>query len=331
MNPNLPQPTKRIAMPTPAQSAAYQQLQVSIGDIRTTVPESPLRIGIFGPEGSGKTTLPAHAKKPIFLMGRGEDGYFKLRQYDRVPAVAHFPVAPTWEYAGECLKVLENEPHDYRVLAIDTINIFEVLLFEFVCRTQFDNDMSKAGFLSFQIGYEQSMGPLRELLAQLDRIRVERKMTIVMLGHTKVKTFKNPLGPDFDRYVVDVHEKTWGVIHRWLDVVTFINFETVVTDVQKTGVGKKGKAVGGQRRIMHTERSAAWDAKNRLGLPESIDLGTHPEDSWVSFAQALREAKEASKQGEKQEDVDSTPASPTVPPEPDKAEQSEEKEREVVA
>ncbi len=330
MNPNQaqPQPSKRIAMPTPAQSAAYQQLQVSIGDIKTEVAESPLRIGIFGPEGAGKTTLPAHAKKPVFLMGRGEDGYFKLRQFERVPAVAHFPVAPTWEFVGDCVKVLQNEDHNYTLLAIDTFNSIEILLYDFVCRTQFDNDMSKAGFLSFQTGYEQSMGLLREFLAQLDKLRVDRKMAIMLLGHTKVKTFKNPLGPDYDRYVVDIHEKAWSLIHRWLDVVAFINFETVVADVQKTGVGKKGKGVGGQRRIMHTERSAAWDAKNRLGLPESIDLGTHPEDSWVSFAQALRDAREASRaardeEKQEQESVDSESIPPAVV--------TEEKEKEVVA
>ena len=32
------------------------------------------------------------------------------------------------------------------------------------------------------------------------------------------------------------------------------------------------KAIGGKRRIIHAERAAAWDAKNRYGLPEKVPM-----------------------------------------------------------
>ena len=32
----------------------------------------------------------------------------------------------------------------------------------------------------------------------------------------------------------------------------------------------KAKGVGGQERIVHTQRSAGWDAKNRYGLPDEM-------------------------------------------------------------
>ena len=34
----------------------------------------------------------------------------------------------------------------------------------------------------------------------------------------------------------------------------------------------KAKAIGGENRIVHTVHSAAWDAKNRFGLPAVLPL-----------------------------------------------------------
>lgn len=51
-------------------------------------------------------------------------------------------------------------------------------------------------------------------------------MTIFALCHTKVKPFKNPLGPHYDRFQPDMHEKTWGLSHKWADAVLFGNFES---------------------------------------------------------------------------------------------------------
>jgi AAA domain len=301
-----PQPNKKIATPTPAQKAAFENLSASIGDIQTGAIDLPKRYGFFGPEHSGKTTLGAFAPRGVGIMARGEDGLLTLISAGRVPEVPHFSPAQKWERLLDYGNVLLTQDHNYRLVFFDTLNTVESLLHEYVCRTQFDNDFTKSGFLSYNAGYEVSLEPLRQFLNLLDRLRVERKMAIVFLGHTRVRTFKNPEGPDFDRYVPDLNEKTWGVVHRWLDMVGFLSFETVVGEVQKTGVGKKGKGRGGTRRVMYTERTAAYDAKNRLGLPESIDMGTRPEDSWANFAEALRQARAESRASKESsvEDVD---------------------------
>ena len=117
------------------------------------------------------------------------------------------------------------------------------------------------------------------LLQRLDRIN-QRGAAIILLSHCKVKPFKNPLGPDFDRYVSDVHEKTWGLTAKWADAVLFGNFVTIVAEVNERGTKKTGKGVGGSDRVLYTERCDGFDAKNRYGMPPIINLANDPAQMW---------------------------------------------------
>ena len=55
-----------------------------------------------------------------------------------------------------------------------------------------------------------------------------RRMGIIALAHSRIATFKNPEGADYDRFVPDLHAKTWALTHKWADAVLFLNFETYV-------------------------------------------------------------------------------------------------------
>ena len=139
--------------------------------------------------------------------------------------------------------------------------------------------------MALKLGVEHHKWFLRKL-GQLDRLRTERKMTVLLLCHTRVRPFRNPEGPDYDRYQPDVHEKTWGLSHKWADCVLFGNFETTV-QVDKADA-KKGKGTGGACRLMYTERHAAYDAKNRLGLAPEIEMGSSPAEAWANFLGAIK-------------------------------------------
>src|SRR5262249_39507377 len=89
-------------------------------------------------------------------------------------------------------------------------------------------------------------------------------------------------GDDYDRYELKLHAKTGGLIKEWADAVLFANYEIVT---RESGGRTKGISTGA--RLIHTERRAAWDAKNRYGLPESLPL------SWDDFAAAVRSGSPA--------------------------------------
>ena len=255
----------------------------------------PNRYILHAVEGWGKTSFGAQTPKPIFIQTGGETGLETLIDAGRLPEIPHFPPVQSWEELLGAIETLTVEEHSFRTLVLDTKNGAEALCHQFICARDFSNEWGNRGFGSYNKGYEVSLPEWNSFLMKLDRLRTERKMTIFLLCHTKVKPFKNPEGPDYDRYQPDVHEKTWGLSHKWADCVLFGNFEvTVQTDKADA---KKGKGTGGAYRLMYTERHAAYDAKNRLGLPEVIEMGDSPASAWSNFMAAVKAGRETQTNG----------------------------------
>lgn len=248
----------------------------------------PNRYILHGVEKIGKTSFGAFAPSPVFVETRGENGLETLIDAGRLPEIPHFPEVQTWgEFLG-ALDTLASEEHKYRTLVIDTINGAERLCHEEVCRRDFGNDFGEHGFTGYMRGYEIALADWRQMLSALDTLRETRRMSILCLCHTRVKTFKNPEGADYDRWAPDMHDKTWGLTHKWADAILFVNYETFVDEANAK---KKGKATSSQERIMFTERHAAYDAGNRFGLPTEIVLGNSGQEAWNAFYSALKAAR----------------------------------------
>jgi hypothetical protein len=75
------------------------------------------------------------------------------------------------------------------------------------------------------------------------------------------------------------------------DLVIFSNFVAHIDARKNDG---KGKAKGGTRRVLYTTRTAAFDAKNRLGQPEQLDGGHNATEAWGGFAAAMQAGKQQS-------------------------------------
>ncbi|MGO9896520.1 MAG: ATP-binding protein [Bryobacteraceae bacterium] len=255
----------------------------------------PNRTVLHAVEGWGKTSFAAQTVKPVFIETKGETGLETLIDSGRLPEVPHFPESQTWDDLLGAIETLTVEDHPYRTLALDTVNGAERLCHEYVCERDFNNDWGERGFMGYMRGFEVSLAEWRKFLNALDRLRAEKRMAIVALCHTKVKPFKNPEGADYDRYTPDMHDKTWGLTHKWADVVLFGNFEVTLTAVQenkKTGAAR-GKGAGGNHRMLFTERHASYDAKNRLGLPAEVDMGSNAAEAWANFMAAVKQGREA--------------------------------------
>jgi hypothetical protein len=244
---------------------------------------------IYGPPGIGKTELGAQLPGCAFLVDDKEDGINTLKESGRgvrqdIPV---FPAARSWSDVLGILDDLRTGDHSHKGLVSDAQGGVERLCHEHVCQREYGGEWGEKGFASYQRGYDVSLGDWRQYLHALDRLRDERGMNIILLAHSKIAPFKNPSGHDYDRYCVDMHHKTWALTHKWADLVLFLNY-----DVTTTKEGGKTKGRGGQRRVMHTEHDAAFEAKNRHGLPSEIDMGNSGADAWGNLVGALKAAKE---------------------------------------
>ncbi|MBN2138178.1 MAG: ATP-binding protein [Sedimentisphaerales bacterium] len=278
MSPPKTNTTLRPSVPPPTQSAAPAAVPV-LGKVRAKF--LPPKIALNCVEGWGKTSCGAYAPKPAILMARGETGYLTLLGTQSVPNIDNV-VVESWQSLLALLGDLASkESLPYKTLVLDAVGGFERLCHEYVCFRDFNGDWGEKGFTSYQQGYEVAVSDWLRMLALLDQVNA-KGVIILLLGHTQIRPFKNPMGPDFDRYIADIHHKTWAVTHKWVDAALFGTYLTVVDNVSK-GRNPKGKGIGGTQRILYTERRDSFDAKNRYGMPNEIDIPNDPSQIWSTI------------------------------------------------
>ena len=236
-----------------------------------------------GVEGWGKTSTGAFAPKPAILMAQGETGYRTLLAAGRVPQIP-CALAADWPQTLATVRSLADD-NSFETLVIDTLGGLELLCHAHVCERDFKGDWGEKGFLSYRKGYDLAVKDWLQLLVALDELREKQGVTILMLSHAQVRPFRNPGGEDFDRYTADAHPKTWSVTHKWADAVLFGQFVAVVEKLKNKG---QPKGLGGTQRVVRCERRDAWDAKNRYGMPEAIDIPNEPDKNWSTIWKHIR-------------------------------------------
>lgn len=251
----------------------------------------PTRLVFHAPGGVGKTCLGAAAPAPYFMLSRGETGLETLIDQGILPEIPHVEISD-WESTLGIIDELRTSNHDRKTLVMDVINGFAKIAGEHALWTKFEGDPGPAGYMNFSAGDRYvAQTPWRELLAALDRLREEKKMMIILLAHTKKITFQNPTGADYDRFEPDMYKDIWQVTDAWADMVLFGHHETFVR--KATEKATKGKASGGQERLMQTTRTAAWDAKNRHGMTGAISMGAGGREAWRNLVYTIKTAREA--------------------------------------
>jgi hypothetical protein len=252
-----------------------------LGAIKRGQLRRPLRHLFYGPEGVGKSSLAADAPSPLFLDIEGGSDNLDVARYPfRDEDGGHVP--RTYEEVSTAIDdLIANPKHGYETVVLDTLDALEALVQRHVCEK---NGKATIEDFGFGKGYQVALDEFRRFLALLDQLR-SKGVQVVILGHSIVRTFKNPEGEDYDRYQLRVHDKIAGLAKEWSDVVGFIRFDGGAAKL--TGDAAQTKRARGWmtgKRIVHLAREAAWDAKSRLSLPAELELGT--ENPWRPFAEA---------------------------------------------
>ncbi|MGB1016087.1 MAG: AAA family ATPase, partial [Nannocystaceae bacterium] len=105
-------------------------------------------------------------------------------------------------------------------------------------------------------------------------------MNVILLAHLNQKAFKDPERDAYDRNVGKLHPVVWGLIREWAKEVLFATFETFT----KEGDDGRTRGVSSGKRVLRTQWSASYDAKNRHNLPPTIpfEIGK----GWEAFTAA---------------------------------------------
>lgn len=300
-----PTPTLRPA-PTPAPAPRpASAAKPSTATPRQAAPAvKPSRIGLakrerlqaplfylwYGVEGIGKTSLIADMPNPLLCDIEGRSTRVEVARYlYRDEPGGHIPRSYE-EFISGIEDLIANPGHGFGTLGIDTSDALEALLHAHICKR--DGEQNVEGY-GYGKGYKVAVAELRVLISRLNVLRYRDGMNIAIAAHAKAKTFKNPEGPDFDRWQVVGDDLFTAELRARCDVVGFLHFEGGGAKLPDDAKAKNARARGWDtgRRLIELVRTAAWDAKTCLSVPVQIELGqAHP---FAPFAEAKVVAQDA--------------------------------------
>jgi hypothetical protein len=242
-----------------------------LGSITSGRVVAPLKTLVYGPPGVGKTTFAAGAPGAVF---------FPIEEGTNAVDTARFPAPESFQDVLDGITELERGEHKFKTAIFDTLDALEALIWAKVCADAKKASIEDVGG-GWGKGYVAALGELRLFLSRLERLRNTRGMNIVLVAHAQVKKFANPEGQDYDRFELKLAGKgASALVQEWVDNLLFANFEVIAATDEKTD-RTRGVATG--KRIAHTVRAGAYEAKNRHNLPDPMAL------DWASYREAVME------------------------------------------
>jgi Cdc6-like AAA superfamily ATPase len=210
------------------------------------------KIIMYGPPGSGKTSLAGEFPNPIFLQT--EDGIPEDME------VSSFGILNTYEEVLEALKTLYINDLGFETLVIDSLDKLEILLQEYICKREDWKNLDTPGYGK---GYT-TLGPEWKIfLEKLDKLRSKRNMTIVGICHSAVNQFDDPSTESYSQFDLNLHKKARPFICAEFDAIFFMKQDVQVKDDKS---GKRSIAEGSNKMIFFEGRPS-WIAKNRYNMP----------------------------------------------------------------
>lgn len=237
----------------------------------------PVRAVIYGVEGIGKSTIASMIPDSVTIDT--EDGTKELD-------IAR-TVALDWRAIEFAVKELIADSQGFKAVIIDTADWLEKALIEHMLKQNGKKSIEDYGYGK---GYTILQEHVTRFLGLLDQL-IAKGVHVVFVAHAKVVRTSPPDQTDgFDRYELKLTKQVAPIIKEWADLVLFCNYRIQIVE----GSDGRLKAQGGKERVMHTTHSAAWDAKNRFGLPDELPM-KFEEIAKLFTSAAPRSAKQEAK------------------------------------
>jgi hypothetical protein len=297
--PQAPAPRPAAAatpQPKAAAPAAPKVLPSRLGQVKRGKLALPPRVLVYGPEGVGKSSLAADAGA-LFADAEGGSGELDVARYPFNPGEPDEFVPRSYEQLVEMADDMIAHPdHGYPAIALDTADKIESLIHQYLCKKYKVDSIEKVGG-GFGKGYRAAVEELRRFLSKLDMIRAQGT-AIILIAHSVTSTFKNPEGPDYDRFQLKVYDGKQasfaGQLKEWCEIVAFVRFEG---GAKKDEDEKRARGWSSGRRMVNLSHEAAWDAKWRLTVPMEMEFELDSVHPWAPFADAIARARTAGTAG----------------------------------
>ena len=216
--------------------------------------QRPQKVVVYGPEGIGKTTFASNFPNPLFIDTEGGSAHLD---------VARIECRESWNDLLETIKEVARQDI-CKTLVLDTADWAEQLAINSICTKYKQPSIESFGYGK---GYTYVSEEIEKMLSAFNEV-IESGKHVVITAHAKMRKQELPDEQGaFDRWELKLTRQTAPIVKEWADAVFFLNYKTYVSHSDNGSA----KASGGKR-VMYTSHHPCWDAKNRYGLEDMLDM-----------------------------------------------------------
>lgn len=215
----------------------------------------PQKVVVYGSEGIGKTTFAAAFPDPLFIDTEGGTAQMDVKRLDK---------PESWEALVSLVEEVSQTPGICGSLVLDTADWAEQVCIKDLCAKYKKSGIEEFGYGK---GYTYVSEEFSKLLAACDKV-ISSGMNVVITAHAKMRKFEQPdeMGA-YDRWEMKLTRQVAPLLKEWSDMLLFCNYKTFVVTPDEG----KNKVQGGKR-VIYTSHHPCWDAKNRHGLPDEMNM-----------------------------------------------------------
>ena len=239
-------------------------MAITLDSLKTVRADKPPRLLIYGPPGIGKTSLSAEFPEAVFLQV--EDG---------TPGdveITSFGLLRSYGEVMQAIGVIYDQALPFKWVALDSGTEMQRLVFAETCARGDDKGHAKANIEDFGYGkgYVYAQRVWQELLDALNMLRRDRGIGIIIIAHSKIERFDDPETVSYDRYEIDLHDKSKGAIEREMDAILLLKTPVTIEKEEQGFNKERARANGGAQVWIHATPKPAFVAKNRYGIPSKV-------------------------------------------------------------
>lgn len=239
-------------------------MAISLDSLRMVRADQAPRMLIYGPPGIGKTTLAQEFPNAVFLqVEEGTPGGVEL---------ASFGLLQTYGDVMKAIGLIYDNDLNFKTVVLDSITAMQRLVFAETCERGDEKGNRKSNIEDFGYGkgYVYAQRIWQELLDALNMLRRDKGMTIILIAHSKIERFDDPESVSYDRYEIDLHDKSKGAIERDMDAILLMKSPVTVQKEEQGFNKERALATGGAQRWVHAVARPAFTAKNRYKIPDKF-------------------------------------------------------------